>query len=441
MKKISVITLVFICLFVFVSISKTTRSEGNADDFVYLPIIQKPENPYWSKIYADQSYEAVVKTKDGGTLVLSPDGSFGFSLAKLDANGDPVWEKTGSTYSMDPRILTELDDGTIAIAGQAIVSPHTNNKLWVAKFSNAGDLIWQKGYFHANYGGGAFALTATSNGGVAVAGYKDNDTDTDFFILNLDENGSVIWQKTFGGSETDLAMVIETTPDNGFIIAGYTYSFGPLSYTWVIKLNNQGNLVWQKMLQSELSYDLIWDLAVAPDGSSYYIGKKTRADGSGTIDWWIFKLDSAGNLIWSNIYGNETSTDDTGYSIFVTDNNNIYATGVTKTDNWLLTNLDQNGNIRWHKAFDHDISIIGISDNIITLAGSSSSDFSLSTTNLSGDVAGCPLITPLSITVTNIEKRIQTTTEMLGTPTITIEDTAYSVSDTTFPDAQLVCGG
>lgn len=440
MKKISVITLVFICLIVFVSISKTTQSGAIADEFVYLPIIQKPENPYWSKIYADQSYEATAKTNDGGTLVLIPDGSFGFSLAKLDANGNPVWEKTGSSYLMDPRILTELDDGTIAIAGQALVAPHSNNKLWVAKFSNTGDLIWQKGYFHANQGGGAFALTATSNGGVAVAGYKDNDSETDFLILNLDENGSVIWQKTFGGSETDLATVIKTTPDHGFIVAGYTYSFGSLPYTWVIKLNSQGNLVWQKMLEGESSRDLIKDLTVTPDGSSYFIGRKTNASNLNIVDWWVFKLDSSGNLVWSNTYANESSDSNEGYSIFATDNNNIYMTGFTGTQHQLV-NLDQDGNIRWHKAFDHNISIVGVGNNIITLAGLSNDDFSLSTTNLSGDVTGCSIITPLSITVTNIEKRIQTTAETLGSSAITIEDTAYSVTDTTFPDAQLVCGG
>jgi hypothetical protein len=443
MKKITVITIVFISLLIFVSVSKTTQSKENADESVYLPIIQKPVSPYWNKTYPEQSYKDFAVTKDGGHLVLASDTSYGFTLAKLDANGEPVWEKTGSTYMMQPQTLTELDDGTIIIAGEAAVPSATNDKLWVAKFSNAGNLMWQKGYFHDNHGGNAFALTPTSNGGVAVAGHKDNDSDTDFWVLNLDKNGAIIWQKTFGGNKTDLATVIKTTPDKGFVIAGYTYSFSPLSYTWVIKLNSAGSLVWQKMLQGEYSWDLINDAAVAPDGSSYFIGKKNDASGSGTNKWWVFKLDSAGTLVWSKTYGITGSTGSSGNHIAILDNNNIFISGSSYKDhsNWLIMNLDSDGNARWHKVFEHSVYLQHVDSQFMTVTGSVDGDLLLAKSNLSADEIGCPSAAQPTISVVNLTKRIQTTDASLSSPTISIENTGYSVTNSTFPDSQeLVCG-
>ena len=195
MKKLAVLIFVFGIIIISASTSKSILSKENAGDIVYLPLVQKPESPYWSKTYPAQSYKDFAVTKDGSHLVLASDTSYGFTLAKLDSKGAPLWEKTGSTYVMQPQTLTELDDGNIIIAGEAGVPSATNDKLWVAKFSNTGNLIWQKGYFHANHGGNAFALTPTNNGGVAIAGHKDNDSDTDYWILNLDQNGSIIWQK------------------------------------------------------------------------------------------------------------------------------------------------------------------------------------------------------------------------------------------------------
>lgn len=444
MKKVTLLIFAFISLIIFASISKPTLSKETAEELVYLPIIQKPANPYWRKTYPSQVSKDVTVTKDGGFLVLGPDNSQGFTLAKLDTNGNPLWEKEGSIYVVRPQVLTEADDGSIFIAGEAPTLTSTNEKFWVAKLSSTGDFIWQKGYFIANHGGNAFALTATANDGVAIAGYTNNDSDTDYWILNLDKNGTVIWQKTFGGNKTDLASVIKATPDNGFIISGYTYSFSTiLSDTWVIKLNSQGNLVWQKTLRNDLSYDLIWDLAVTPDGSSYYIGKKSSASGSEVVDWWVFKLDSAGNLAWSKTFGLEGSGNSQGYSIFATDNNNIYISGASYKDEWLrlLFNLDTNGNPRWHRAYDHTVSIQHVDSQFITLSGSLNGDFMLAKSSLSGEIAGCAATTQPAITVKDIEKRIQTTSASLNSPAISISDTAFSVSGSTFPDALLACGG
>lgn len=438
MKKTVLLIFVLISLFIFISSSSPTHSKGNADEYVYLPIIQKPENPYWLKTYSGQYYKDFAVTQNGDHLVLASDNSYGFTLAKLDDKGNPLWEKTGSTYIMQPQRLIATDDNNIIIAGST-----SNDNLWAAKFSDAGTLIWQKNYSYSQRDSDAFALTPTSNGGVAIAGHTDQGSDIDYWILNLDKNGAIVWQKTFGGDATDVATVIKTTPDNGFIISGYTYSFGPLSYTWVIKLNSAGNLVWQKMLQGEYSWDLINDATVTPNGSSYFTGKKTNASGSGIIDWWVFKLDPSGNLAWSKTIDITGSTDSRGTSIFATDNNTIYVSGSSHKDEWhkMLFNLNSNGTPQWHKVYEHSVVIQNIDTQSITITGYLNNNFMVAKSNLSGDIAGCPAATQANVTIADITKRIQTTNASLSSPTISVDNTAFSVTNSTFPNSQLVCGG
>ncbi|MBE2222037.1 MAG: hypothetical protein IAF02_10870 [Anaerolineae bacterium] len=437
MKKIVLLTIVFLCSITLITNSDSVQSE-EADEFIYLPIISKPKSPFWSKTYPEQRYKDFAVTSDGEHLVLASDTSYGFTLAKLDADGEPVWEKTGSTYSMQPIEVTATDDGNIIITG------YTSDNLWAAKFSNTGTLIWQKNYSYNQHDGDAFALIPTNNGGVAIAGYTEQDSDIDYWILNLDKNGGIIWQKTFGGDKTDVATLIKKTPDNGFIVSGYTYSFGPLSYTWVIKLNSSGNLVWQKMLQGEYSWDLINDATVAPDGSSYFSGNKTNDSGNGVVDWWVFKLDASGNLAWSKTIDITGSTDSRGGKIFALDNNNIYVSGSSYKDKWnpMLFNFDKDGNARWHKIYEHGVAIQNIDSQVITITGYFNGDFMIAKSNLSGDVIGCSAATQTDVTILNITKRIQTTNSSLSSPTISIENTAFSVTNSTFPSSQeLVCGG
>ncbi len=440
MKRIYLLTIVTLCFIALITLSKKVQS-ADGDEYIYLPIVTKPKSPYWSKTYSEQGLRDFAMTQDGGHLVLASDTSYGFTLAKLDANGEPVWEKTGSTYAIQPITLTETDDGNIIIAGAT-----NDDILWAAKFSSTGTLIWQKNYSYNQRDSDAFALTPTSNGGVAMAGHTDSGSDIDYWILNLDKDGAIIWQKTFGGDATDLASLIKTTPDNGFIVSGYTYSFGPLSDTWVIKLDSGGNLIWQKMLQRELSWDLINDMAVAPDGSSYFIGKKNDSSGSGTNKWWGFKLDAAGNLAWSKTYGITDSTGSSGYHIEILDNDNIYVSGSSYKDNphSLIMNLDSSGNARWHQVYDHTVSVRGVDNQFITVTGSVGGNLLLAKAGLNNNSSGlgCSSTTQPPITIEDITKRIQTTSASMNSSTISINETSFFVTDSTFPSSQtLVCGG
>src|SRR5207247_1541524 len=137
-----------------------------------------------------------------------------------------------------------------------------NGDAWIVKLDVSGNLLWEK-----SLGGSgddyAYSIQQTNDDGFIVAGSSpSNDGDvsgnhghTDFWIVKLDEDGNLLWQKSFGGSDYDQAKSIQQTVDGGYVVAGYSYSTdGDVSINhgandyWIVKLDTIGNLVWQKSL-------------------------------------------------------------------------------------------------------------------------------------------------------------------------------------------------
>ena len=117
----------------------------------------------------------------------------------------------------------------------------------------------------------------------------------DLWILKLNSDGTVAWQKTYGGTGNDGASSIQQTSDGGYIVAGYTSSFGAGSYDfWALKLESDGSIVWQKTYGGA-GYDYARPLIQAWDGGYIGVGY-TDSFGAGGYDFLVYKLDSFGNI-------------------------------------------------------------------------------------------------------------------------------------------------
>jgi hypothetical protein len=189
-----------------------------------------------------------------------------------------------------------------------------------------------------------------SGGGYIVAGYTTSSSEgdvgpahglEDFWVVELSNAGSIVWQKCYGGPAADRAYAIRQTSDNGYIVAGSTASssegdvgvnHGGNDY-WLLKLNSSGDLEWQQCYGGS-GNDRAYAVQQTDDGGYILNGFTASADGdvtgfNGGYDLWVVKLTSTGSLEWQHSLGG--TSNDYGYDIRQTTDGGYIAAGYTSS--------------------------------------------------------------------------------------------------------------
>lgn len=326
------------------------------------------------------------------------------SLSSLYAQAPAIqWAKTFGGIGFDKaNSIVQTTDGGYIVAGSAnynggdVNGLHGVNDFWVVKISATGSMQWQK-----CYGGSlddfAYCIQQTTDGGYIVAGSSvSTDGDVtgvhpspgnplwgDYWVIKLDSLGTLQWQKTIGGSSTDVARSIIQTSDGGYIVVGESYpqfawdgdfvnaattvklsSTGAIEWTVyagtynysvkqttdggyiicgllggkfsVVKLDSMGVSQWQKLYGGTSGNDVANSVIQTSDGGYMVAGYAWSADGDvigshgGASDGWLLKLDSSGDLQWQKTLGG--SYDDEAYSIQQTADNGYIIAGLTNSN-------------------------------------------------------------------------------------------------------------
>jgi hypothetical protein len=269
---------------------------------------------YWAKAYGgnnwDQAFStnSVQQTSDGGYVVAGNTESFGAGgsdswVLKLNASGNVSWQKSyGGIFPDSAESIQLTSDGGYIVFGETYSFGTGNGDFWVFKLDASGNVLWQK-----TYGGSLFnvarSIQQTSDNGYIVAGMTESfgAGSGDAWVLKLDTNGNVQWQKTYGGSNFDGAA-IQQTSDGGYIMVGRTDSFGAGSDdVWVLKLNTNGNVQWQKTYGGSGS-EITPSIRQTSDGG-YIVAGYTISFGAGNQDVLVLKLDSNGDIPSCSITG------------------------------------------------------------------------------------------------------------------------------------------
>ena len=302
----------------------------------------------WQKTYLGVIINAIQQTSDGGYVVAgwaghSDVGGYTFWVSKLDSNGDISWEKAygGSNIGVAESIQ-QTSDGGYVVAGVADVGGDYD--FWVLKLDNNGVITWQKTYGGSS-GDRLRSIQQTTDGGYIVAGSTGSYGAADFWVLKLDINGVITWQKTYGGISSDsmyyFGDYIQQTSDGGFVLGGTTKSFGAGDYDfWVLKLDINGVITWQKTYGGSSS-DLLRSIQQTTDGGCIVAGI-THSFGGGVNDFWVLKLDNGGDVIWQKTYGG--SGNDYACSIKQTTDGGYIVAGFKDYDAFVLK-IDSNGEI------------------------------------------------------------------------------------------------
>lgn len=319
-----------------------------------------------------------------GDVANNQGGRGDFWLVKVSATGDFEWEKTYGGSGMDWAFnVKTTDDRGYVVAGDSrsndgdVGDNNGSGDIWVVKLSETGKLEWEK-----NYGGKlderAEYVLPTSDTGYIIAGWtKSSDEDVtghhgsdDYWVLKLDENGELEWQKALGGSNLDRAKSVRETDDGGFIVVGTTRSsdgdisnFKGTEDIWVVKLKSTGKLEWERTYGGT-SGDNGYSIRNTSDGGFIVGGSSFSENGdvsenNGGWDFWIFKINQYGRIQWERSYGG--SGDEVAYLVRTAPDSGFIAAGETtsndsdvtgnhgKTDYWLVR-LDDTGSIVWQRS-------------------------------------------------------------------------------------------
>jgi len=247
-----------------------------------------------------------------------------FAFAEKEVFPIIAWDRTyGGSDKDGANCLIQTTDGGYMVAGHTKSKGAGDGDSWVIKLDKKGNKVWDR-----TYGGSdndlAWSLIQTTDGGFAVAGvtFSKGAGYADIWVIKLDKKGNKVWDRTYGGSRADIAHSLIQTTDGGYAVAGYTSSKGA-DYIdiWVIKLDKKGNKVWDRTYGGS-GNDGASSLIQTTDGG-YAVAGWTDSKGAGDADIWVIKLDKKGNKVWDKAYGGSDKdgpncliqTTDGGYAV------------------------------------------------------------------------------------------------------------------------------
>ena len=358
------------------SISSFTVSATSNSDSVNLI----EANVVWEKTYGgagdDRTYYAAAVTD--GFVVVGTSTSFrqGETVAwvlRLDSEGDVVWNETFlEGDGCELRSVLSLDDGFLLVGN--VFLPLGDSDGYVVKVDAEGKTVWNI----TLAGEGVdklFSAVRTQDGFVLVGLTYLFGGDSDVWVVKIDGDGDEAWSKTYGGAIEDAGRAVASTGGSDYVVAGYTNSMGNGDYDFLLlKLDSSGNMLWNKTyggVESDKAY------AMVEAAGGYVVVGDTRSKGAGESDAWVIKVDADGNLVWDKTVGGEgfdmpTCVTVSGYEGFLV-GGFTFSFGNGERDFWLFK-VDDSGNVLWsctvgRTAFEEAYAALEVAENEFVMAG------------------------------------------------------------------------
>lgn len=322
----------------------------------------------WSKTFggslAEEGARSILETSDGGFIVVGPSGSddgdlsenkgsLDYWIVKFDATGNIQWEKSYGGSGQDwPNSIKKTNDGGYVIAGFSdsndfdVTSNHGNTDAWIVKIGEQGNLQWQKSY-GTSENDAAISIVQTQENAYVFSGYtQSEDGNQDFYIVKLNDSGEIIWEKSYGGTFNEVARDLKQTTDGGFILTGnsdssdgdITNNYGKRD-VWVVKLDPFGNLDWQKTYGGSQN-DRGDYISETVKGGFIFIGSTNSNDydvteNHGMSDYWVVEIDNIGEIKWQKTFGG--SGNDLGSTMTLTNDGGYILLGETTSNDGDVT--------------------------------------------------------------------------------------------------------
>lgn len=322
------------------------------------------------RIYAD-----VVQTSDGGYALAGYKNSYSaggldYWLVKTDENGNALWNRTyGGPGDEIAFALIQTSDGGYVLGGKSD-SFGQGYDIYIVKTNSTGDVEWAH-----NYGGSQddvmwtpSTILETNDGGLIFAGETKSygAGNGDIWLIKTDMQGNTLWNMTYGGVNEESSPGLIRTADGGYLMVGSTSSYGAgNSDVWLVKVDAAGNPQWNKTYGGS-GTDVGMSVVQTPDGG-YAVGAISNSFGLGGWDAWLIRTDSSGNKLWDRVYGG--AGDDELYTVLEVTNNVFVIGGDTSSlgagnlDGWLMQTSAENG-LAWKDTTPNSITFFRPLDEI-----------------------------------------------------------------------------
>lgn len=269
-------------------IAGLTFSSGTGNSDIWLLKTNAIGDTLWTQTYggtlSDEGY-SVCQTADGGYVITGSTcaGTY-FWLLKTDVNGDTLWTKTYGEFPWNIGLsVQQTSDGGYILAGYTWVGMYSLGYL--AKTDSVGDSLWTKTFSFADCG--FYSVLETSDEEYILSGFSGSDA----LLLKTDDNGDTLWTKTYGNTQgSDYGMLVQHTSDGGYIVAGMTQrgNSGPYDF-YLIKTNAFGDTLWTKTIGGSFD-DKGWSGQQTSDGG-YILTGYTNSFGGTDSDVWLIKTE------------------------------------------------------------------------------------------------------------------------------------------------------
>jgi hypothetical protein len=264
-------------------------------------------NVIWNQTFLDGSgteLRFAVNLTDGFLLVgnefLSSGNENGY-VAKIDNQGALIWKSIIGGEDLNKLFSAIATQDGFALFGLASSSGSGESHAWVVKLDANGNVIWNKTYGNATDTAARTGVLAP-DGDYMVAGYTNlqGDSNYDFLLMKIDAAGNMIWNTTYGGTGSKKAYAMTKAPD-GYVIVGDTESQETNIDAWVVKVDFNGTMQWAETVGGKNADS---PSCITASEGGYLVGGFTFSFGAGNRDFWLFKIDDSGQVIWSCTQGN-----------------------------------------------------------------------------------------------------------------------------------------
>lgn len=288
-----------------ISLKSSTTIGGSSFDSAS-GIIETPDNKF-----------IIAGSSSSDDLDMSTNiGSNDIILIQMNTENEIEWIKNygGSEDDKADDIIQTEEGGYLLVGGSRssdfqVSSNQGLSDVWIVKLNEMGDIQWQLSVGDTLWDDSRDVIQNSEGDYVILSRTQKEQTFDDCLLTKVDQQGNLVWNKTFGGSEEEWPAKILETNDGYFLVGSSESSDMDVSSNngetdfWILKTDFDGNKLWDRNY-GELGYEIATSAIMTQDGHIIIIGRAYNADqADNNGDYWITKIDQNGEMIWDKRYG------------------------------------------------------------------------------------------------------------------------------------------